>query len=87
MDLALPFGLRSAPYIFNSVADLVEWIIRNKYSVADLMHYLDDFITAGHNIQMNWSRYVTPGHAILYFFVPPVNGSFVTKGTLGEHKS
>ena len=47
VDLALPFGLRSAPYIFNSVADLVEWIIRNKYNVADLMHYLDDFITAG----------------------------------------
>ena len=31
VDLALPFGLRSAPYIiFNSVADLVEWIIWNK---------------------------------------------------------
>ena len=24
VDLALPFGLQSAPYIFNSVADLVE---------------------------------------------------------------
>ena len=47
VDLALPSGLHSAPYIFNSVADLVKWIIRNKYSVPDLMHYLDDFITAG----------------------------------------
>ena len=47
VDLALPFGLRSAPYIFNSVAELVEWIIRNKHNVPDLMHYLDDFITAG----------------------------------------
>ena len=46
VDLALPFGLRSAPYIFNCVADLVEWIIVNKYSVAALMHYLDDFLTA-----------------------------------------
>ena len=27
VDLALPFGLRSAPYIINSVADLVEWIL------------------------------------------------------------
>ena len=26
---------------------MVEWIIRNNYRVADLMHYLDDFITAG----------------------------------------
>ena len=40
MDLALPFGLRSAPHIFNSVAELVEWIIRNKHNVPDLLHYL-----------------------------------------------
>ena len=46
VDLALPFGLCSAPYIFNPVPDLVEGIIRNKYRVADLMHYLSDFITA-----------------------------------------
>ena len=47
VDLALPFGLRSAPYIFTAVADMVECIIWNNYRVADLMHYLDDFITAG----------------------------------------
>ena len=47
VDLALPFVLRSAPYIFNSVVDMVEWILLNKYNVADLMHYLDDFLTAG----------------------------------------
>ena len=47
VDLALSFGLRSAPYIFNCVADMVKWIILNKYSVADLMHYLDDFLTVG----------------------------------------
>ena len=47
VDLALPFGLRSAPYIFNSVADLVEWILLHNYQVSDLLHYLDDFITAG----------------------------------------
>ena len=27
VNFALPFGLRSVPYIFNCVADLVEWII------------------------------------------------------------
>lgn len=47
VDLALPFSLRSAPYIFNSVADLVEWILLNNYHSPDLLHYLDDFITAG----------------------------------------
>ena len=53
VDLALPFGLCSAPYIFNSVADLVEWILQNKYRVLNLMHYLDYFITAGpaHSLQ------------------------------------
>ena len=47
VDVALPFGLRSAPFIFSSVADMVEWILRHAHNVSDLMHYLDDFITAG----------------------------------------
>lgn len=29
VDLALPFGLRSAPLIFNSFADMLEWLLRN----------------------------------------------------------
>ena len=41
----LPFGLRSAPYIFNSVADMVEWILTTNYHIRFLMHYLDDFLT------------------------------------------
>jgi len=40
VDLALPFGLRLAPYIFNVVADMVEWILINKYNVVNLRHYL-----------------------------------------------
>ena len=47
VDLTLPFGLRSTPFIFNSVADMVEWILLNQHAVSDLLHYLDDFITAG----------------------------------------
>ena len=47
VDLALPFGLRSAPYIFICVAELVEWIHVNNYKVPDLLYYLDDFVTAG----------------------------------------
>ena len=46
VDLALPFGLRSAPYIFNAVAEAVEWILVYSYKVSDLLHYLDDFISA-----------------------------------------
>ena len=46
-DLALPFRLRSVPYILNAVADMVEWILISKYNVVDLRHYLDDFIMVG----------------------------------------
>ena len=35
VDLALPFGLRSAPYIFNSVADLMQRILLNNYKIPD----------------------------------------------------
>ena len=47
IDLFLPFGLRSAPFNFNSVADMVEWILLHKHRLSDLLHYLDDFITTG----------------------------------------
>ena len=47
VDMTLPFGLRSAPYIFSSVADLVEWVLKKQYNVSFLLHYLDDFHTLG----------------------------------------
>ena len=46
-DKVLPFGLRSAPYIFNCLADSVTWILCNNYGVNHLYHYLDDFVTLG----------------------------------------
>ena len=36
--LALPFGLRSTPFIFNSVADMVEWILLHQHHLSDLLH-------------------------------------------------
>ena len=46
VDAALPFGLRSAPKIFNAVADTVEWILKQE-GVACVFHYLDDFLLVG----------------------------------------
>ena len=46
MDLAFPFCLRLAPFPFNSVANMVEWILHHIHNVSHLMHYLEDFITA-----------------------------------------
>ena len=41
MDAALPFGLRSAPVIFNAVAETLAFVIRQR-GVDGLDHYLDD---------------------------------------------
>lgn len=46
IDSVLPFGLRSAPKIFSSVADALEWILL-QHGVSLSLHYLDDFFTAG----------------------------------------
>ena len=49
IDCCLPFGLRSAPKIFNAVADAFEWIIvhQGENVVEFVIHYLDDFLFAG----------------------------------------
>ena len=36
IDTVLPFGLRSAPKIFNAVADALDWVVR----VGEIYHYL-----------------------------------------------
>jgi hypothetical protein len=46
VDTVLPFGLRSAPKIFSSIADTIEWIALQE-GVSVLIHYLDDFLTMG----------------------------------------
>jgi len=43
IDLFLPFGLRTAPFLFNLFAEALHWILQRKYSWI-LHHYLDDFI-------------------------------------------
>ena len=46
IDLMLPFGLRSAPKIFNSIADALEWVVKQRGAKLTF-HYLDDFIVIG----------------------------------------
>ena len=46
-DTCLPFGLRSAPYLFNQYAEALAWILHNNYNVSNLIHYLDDYFLAG----------------------------------------
>ena len=46
IDKQLPFGLRSAPMLFNGYADALEWILR-EHGVSRVIHYLDDFLVVG----------------------------------------
>ena len=46
VDTCLPFGLRSAPKLFNILADLLQWISQQQ-GVSYIMHYLDDFLVLG----------------------------------------
>lgn len=46
VDRALPFGLRSAPKIFNALADFLAWVLTCQ-GVQNHLHYLDDFLLLG----------------------------------------
>ena len=43
-EKVLPFGLRSSPYIFNTLADSIEYILRSVAHLKYVQHYLDDFL-------------------------------------------
>ena len=46
VDPMLPFGLRSAPKIFNALADGLEWYLGH-LGIRFVFHYLDDFLVVG----------------------------------------
>ena len=43
VDTRLPFGSRSSPFIFNTFADLLLWILIYVGGIRCVIHYLDDF--------------------------------------------
>ena len=47
LDLALPFGLRSAPAVFTRFADVLQKLFEHKGHVPHILHYLDDFLIVG----------------------------------------
>ena len=46
IDHCIPFGLRSAPKLFNILADLLLWAAQ-KARVSYLIHYLGNYLTIG----------------------------------------
>ena len=59
MDLYLPFGLRSAPYLFNQLSEVLEWILKNNYNLRNVIHILDDFFIAEASRQQCLSSFST----------------------------
>ena len=47
-DTRLPFGGRSSPFIFNSFADALAWILVFVCGIPYILYYLDDFFVASH---------------------------------------
>ena len=45
-DTRLPFGSRSSPFIFNTFAIALAWIVLHFGRLAFLIHYLDDYFLA-----------------------------------------
>ena len=43
-DRILPFGLRSALFIFDKFADSLQWILQNTCKLQRILHYLDDLL-------------------------------------------
>ncbi len=52
-DRVLGLGLRSAPFIFNSLATAIEWLARE--AGIEEIHYLDDFFLPAHPAQRSVS--------------------------------
>ena len=47
VDKQLPFGLRSAPFIFNTFASTIKYILKNNYNIEHIIPYLDDYFIVG----------------------------------------
>ena len=78
VDLYLPFGLRSSPYIFNQLSDALEWILKNNYGLQHVIQILDDFFVA----EPSWVGCLKTFSTLLKAFMS-LRASLVASKTLG----
>ena len=91
VDMVLPFGVRSAPYIFMCLADLVEWIATRNNGVTFLMHYLDDFHTLSplsssvcqHNLDRSIQFFSKLGNPLHAWLIKPAGAA--TEGQVWQN--
>ena len=71
INTRLPFGLRSAPSIFNKFADLVCWIIQNITNNPNITHYSDDyFIVKSQDLQETEKELANVKHILEHLNIP-----------------
>ena len=78
VDLYLPFGLRSAPFLFNQFSDALEWILKHNYGLQHVLHILDDFFIA----EQSHMKCLTGFSTLLRLFMS-VGAPVVASKTLG----
>ncbi|KAK3732477.1 hypothetical protein QZH41_003780 [Actinostola sp. cb2023] len=80
VDMYLPFGLRSAPYIFNQLSEALEWSLKHNYGLQNVIHILDDFFVA----ESSKAACLTSFCKLLKFFIS-VGAPVVASKTLGPY--
>ena len=71
VDLYLPFGLRSVPYLFNQISDALEWILKNN-GLQHVIHILDDFFIAANTKMHCLESFTTLLNVFMSLRVPTV---------------
>ena len=71
-DKVLPFGLRSAPFIFNEVAEAFQWICAHHLSIEDMLHLLDDFLVLGPPKSVLCEQRITLALQMCYYLGIPI---------------
>ena len=70
-DRVLPFGLHSAPVIFNKFADSLQWILQHTCHLPHVLHYLGDFLDiAGPNQELAETHHDFILDMLKYLHVP-----------------
>ena len=81
VDMYLPFGLRSAPYIFNQLSDALEWILTHNYGLKHVLHILDDILV----IEPSRAQSLTTFNTLLRVFMS-LRALLVASKTLGPSR-
>ena len=72
VDLYLPFGLRSSPFLFNQISDALKWILKHSYGLGHVIHILEDFFMAESSKLVCLENFSTLLKVFMSFQVPIV---------------